>query len=62
MDGQLAALTTTQVAALDTAQIAALTSAQVPAFMSLESPTVLFSDGRHAVYWLGITDETERKC
>jgi len=30
--------------------------------MSLESPTVLFSDGRHAVYWLGITDETAFRC
>ena len=30
--------------------------------MSQANPTVLFSDGRHVVYWLGITDETAFRC
>lgn len=30
--------------------------------IDLEHPTVLFDDGQHAVYWLGITDETAFRC
>jgi flavorubredoxin len=30
--------------------------------INLESPTVLFKNGSHAVYWLGITDETAFRC
>lgn len=30
--------------------------------LDLERPTVLFDDGRHGVYWLGITDETAFRC
>lgn len=30
--------------------------------IDLESPTVLFDNGQHAVYWLGITDETAFRC
>jgi flavorubredoxin len=30
--------------------------------LDIERPTVLFDDGQHAVYWLGITDETAFRC
>jgi flavorubredoxin len=30
--------------------------------VDLEQPTVLFRQGTHAIYWLGITDETAFRC
>lgn len=30
--------------------------------LDLERPTVLYDDGRHGVYWIGITDETAFRC